>query len=227
MIRKILAIPVLAAAALAVSAVSASAAPHSFPVAVRAVTQITDRPDGGNGGTWADDSMTRSITIIRTGGVPGAWTFTARLADRGSFTTIKGALTPNQGGSYAGDVIKSQVTGRLKGWADFSFTASSLPNSGWNAGVPLAENDHGANPADSTSTWYELAFPAGTTFGGAGIGDWSWKYDATVRTTTSQKVCLSRGFCWSIPVISVDRQQWVDAWDNGDGNLPADGNILG
>ena len=204
-----------AAAALAASAGTASAAPHPLLAgSTRAVTTITDRPDSGNGGTWADDSFTRTITITRTGGGPGAYTYTASLTDsRGLFTTIKGALTPNQGGSYAGDVIRSQVGGTMNGSADFTFTASALPSSRANAGVPAAENDHGATPADSTSTWYELAFPAGTTFGGPGIGHWSWSYSAVVVT-------FSR-------FLGVSEQNWTDAWNNGDGNLQADGNIQG
>ena len=211
-----------AGAALLAAAGTASATPQP---SVHAVTHVTDRPDGGNGGTWADDSMTRAVTITLTGGSPGAYTFTATLKDKGSFTAIKGAKTPNQGGSYAGDTIKSAVTGRMAGYADFSFTASALPSTAPNAGVPAAENDHGATPADSTSTWYELAFPAGTHFGGAGIGAWSWTYKATVVTVTSQLVCLAPHFCWPVPVVHVSHQQWVDAWNNGDGNLPADGNI--
>src|SRR6267378_8093737 len=88
-----------AAAALTASAGSAYAAAASSQPTVHAVTIVKDRPDGGNGGTWADDSMTRAITIKLTGGSAGAYTFTATLKDAGSFTTIKGALTPNQGGS--------------------------------------------------------------------------------------------------------------------------------
>jgi hypothetical protein len=214
-----------AGAALLASAGAASAAPHQ--PTVHASTTVKDRPDGGNGGTWAGDSMTRGITITLTGGTPGAYTYTAELTDKGAFTTIKGALTPNQGGSYAGDTIKSKVTGRLRGYAEFSFTASSLPSAGPNAGVPASENDHGNPPVNSTSAWYKLAFPSGTTFGGAGIGNWSWTYKATVTTTTSRQVCLFRGFCFPLPVVQVSHQQWIDAWNNGDGNLVPDGNVTG
>lgn len=222
--KRTLTTALLAAAALAVTAGAASAAP---PPPVHATTTIKNRPDGGNGGTWAYDNTTRTITITQTGGTPGAYTFTAELTDKGTFTTVKGAETPNQGGSYAGDTIKSKVTGRLRGYADFSFTASTLPSSGANAGVPARENDHGTAAANSTSTWYELAFPAGTTFGGAGIGDWSWTYKATVKTVTSRQVCLTRGWCWSIPAVHVSHQQWIDSSSNGDGNEPGDGNITG
>jgi hypothetical protein len=45
--------------------------------------------------------------------------------------------------------------------------------------------------------------------------------------TTSEKVCLAPGFCWTIPVVHAVRQQWIDAADNGDGNLVPDGQITG
>ena len=218
-----------AAAAVTASAGTASATPHQ--PSVHASTQVTDRPDGGNGGVWADDTFRRDITITLTGGGPGAYTYTATLKDRGSFTTIKGTPTPNQGAPYAGDLIKSKVKGTLRGTADFSFTASSLPNSGPNADVATKEKDHGNAPTpgspQTTSLWYEQAFPAGTTFSGPGIGDWAWTYKATVVTVRHHRVCLTRGWCWRVPVRHVDHQKWVDSSSNGDGNLPADGNIRG
>ena len=198
-------------AVLLASAGAAAAAPHPAPLphTVTAVTMLTDRPDSGNGSPdpyWADDTFLRTLTITRTGGTPGDWTFTATLADTGSFTTVKGAQTPNQAPPWTGDTIRAAVTGSMTGYADFSFTASNLPSTALNAGVARAENDHGAVPADSTSTWYELAFPAGTVFGGAGIGDWSWTYNV---------------FAW--PTFQV----WTDAWDNGYGDLTRDSNITG
>lgn len=222
-----------AAAALLIPAAAASAAPPPAPP-VHALTIVLDRPDGGNGSPnpyWADDSFGRSLTITLTGGSPGAWTFTAALADLGTFSTIKGAQAPNQGPGYTGDVIKAKVTGAMAGYADFSFTASTLPSA---ALVPAFENDHGAVPSDSTSTWYELAFPAHTVFGGAGIGDWSWRYDATVKTVTYVAVWV-----WErvhhhwvrvrvlVPVVHTVHQQWIDAADNGAGDLAGDGQITG
>lgn len=217
----------LAAATLLASAGAASAAPAAHQPAWHASTKVTDRPDGGNGGDWADDSMTRTLVITRTGGSPGAYTYTAKLTDTGSFTTIKGALTPNQGAPYTGDVIKSKVTGTMTGTADFSFTASNLPSSGANAGVATKENDHGLTPTDSTSTWYELAFPHGTTFGGAGIGHWSWTYKVSVTGPVTLKVCVTAHLCWSTTVNRTVNEQWTDADSNGDGNLAASGNIAG
>lgn len=214
MLRARIAIPVavVAVTGLLATAGIASASPAPHHVTVRALTFITDRPDSGNAGDWADDSMTRAITITQTGGSPGAYTFTAKLTDDGSFKAIKGAETPNQAAPYAGNVIKSAVTGSMNGHAGFTFTASRLPRTTFNAGVPVTENDHGLDPSDSTSTWYELAFPAGTVFGGAGIGHWGWTYDALV---------VVRAF----PFIGL--QQWTDAWNNNYGDSVGDGQITG
>ena len=183
---------------------------------MNATTIIKDRPDGGNGSPdpyWADDYFTRHLTISLTGGTPGAYTYTAAIDDTaGTFVAIKEKQTPNQGAPYTGDVIQSAVTGTMNGYADYSFTASSLPSTAPGYGVPAFENDGGNPPVNSTSAWYELAFPHGTVFGGAGIGAWSWTYGANVALRV-------------FPFVS--HQQWVDAWDNGYGDLPGDGNITG
>jgi hypothetical protein len=195
---------VLAAAVpvtLLASAGAASASPA--PQQVRAATFITDRPDGGNAGYWADDTMNRTLVITRTGGTTGDWTFKATLTDDGAFTTIKGAQVPNQAAPWTGETIRSAVTGLMTGYANFTFTASKLPSSSL---VPRFENDHGNVPADDTSTWYMLAFPAGTTFGGAGIGNWGWTYLTFTRTGL---------------------QFWADTAANGYGDLAGDGQITG
>jgi hypothetical protein len=201
-------IALAASAALAAGAGAASAAtpPHTLPQppATRAVTYITDRPDGGNAGYWADDTMTRTLVITETGGSAGDYKFTATLEDQGSFRTIPGALAPDQGGSYAGETERAAVTGEIIGSADFTFTASTLPSSSL---VPGYENDHGLTPADDTSAWYELAFPAGTVFGGSGIGTWGWYY---VVLTPHDGL-----------------QIWSDTSSNADGDAAGDGQITG
>ena len=205
--RTAAAILTIASAALLAGAGAASASVHSVPQPqVRAVTFVTDRPDGGNGSPdpyWADDTMTRTLVITRTGGTPGDYTYTATLTDEGEFVTIKGAQAPNQAPSYAGEVIRSRSAGIIQGYADFAFTASTLPSSSL---VPKAENDHGTVPADSTSTWYELAFPAGTVFGGPGIGNWGWTYFA---------------------ITPHGLQFWTDDWNNNYGDSAGDGQITG
>lgn len=232
----------VAATALAMGATAASA--HTLtlpPVTYHATTYLADRPDSGNGTPeyWADDYMNRSLAITLAGnnGLTGAaevWDYTATVTDKGYFTAIKGVQTPNQAAPYTGDVIKSDASGPMQGYADFSFTATSLPDSTPNLGVVTYENDHGVPATDSTSTWYELAFPGGTTFGGAGIGDWSWSYHATVKTTT-----LKPYWSWTykhhhwvrvlrwLPVTHYSNQHWVDAYNNNYGDAAGDGNISG
>ena len=119
MLRTMTLIALAASAVLVAGAGAASASVHSVPQPqVRAVTFVTDRPDGGNGSPdpyWADDTMTRTLVITRTGGTPGDYTYTATLADEGEFITIEGAQAPNQAPSYAGEVIQVQIRGHHPG----------------------------------------------------------------------------------------------------------------
>jgi hypothetical protein len=65
----------------------------------------------------------------------------------------------------------------MTGTANYSFTANSLPTRGRNLGVPgsLSTSPTG----DQTTTlWYEQAFPTGTDFAGPGLGTWGWTYTA-------------------------------------------------
>lgn len=180
-------------------------------VSITASTDVSNRPDGGHGaGTyWADDSFVRTLTITTdstVGDCPGiAATYTcykASIADSGSFKTIpnRGAPNPNypQVGTDA-TIAFPAVTGSLSGTADFVFSADQAPSA---ANVPASEDDQGKLPADSTSTWYELAFPSGTHFHGPGIGDYSWTY-------------------------KTGCESWTDSSTNGDGDQNGDGNITG
>ena len=149
-----LAVLAITGAGLAVSAVPASATTTT----VTASTSITGRPDSGGGGTWATDSMTRTLTITSLGG--GA--YTAAIADSsGRFATIPGAYVPDQAAS-PGVKFAEWLTGTFSGHASYSFTASETPSASL---VPATAT--GSRPTD-TSDWYKLAFPAGTVFGGTG-----------------------------------------------------------
>lgn len=228
---------VAAALAMAAPAFAQTTKPHVPAVTWHATTYLADRPDSGDSNYWADDYITRDLTITETGsttvGAVTTYDYTATVTDRGYFTAIKGVDTPNQGAPYTGDLIKSAVSGPMQGYADFSFTATSLPNTAPNLGVVTYENDHGNAPTDSTSTWYELAFPASTT-AGTGIGDWSWSYHATVKTVTLRPYWewTYKHHHWVkvlrwLPVTHYSNQYWVDAWNNGGGDVPSAGNILG
>ena len=184
-----------ASAATVTPAVTAAAVAHQ--TSWTAISHLADRTEDGGNGTWAKDDIYRVMTINLTGQSGGVYSYTATVYDAGSFTAIPGAHTPNQGGSYADTVITGHDKGWVGGTARYSFTATSLPTAGPNAGVPA----HVSGDQGSTSTWYELAFPTGTTFAGTGIGTWGWTYR------------------------DGHGQQWTDTSANGDGQLPGDGNI--
>jgi hypothetical protein len=129
---------------------------------------LSERPDSGGGGTWASD------TIIRSGAVTwlGGDNFDAAISDYGRFTTIPGALTPNQA-LDPGEKLGTALTGDLSGHWGFLFTASG----------PAIETPPArvTGDTDPTGTWYELFFPGGTVFGGqggitSGPAEWSWSY---------------------------------------------------
>jgi hypothetical protein len=184
-----------ASAATATPAVTTAAITHQTNWT--AISHLADRTEGGGNGTWAKDDFYRVMTIKLTGQSGGVYSYTATVHDAGSFTAIPGSYTPNQGSPYTDQTIAGPDNGWLTGTAQYSFTATSLPTAGPNAGVPAyVSGDQG-----STSTWYELAFPSGTTFGGTGIGTWGWTY----RDTHGQR--------------------WADTSANGDGQWLGDGNI--
>jgi hypothetical protein len=66
-----------------------------------------------------------------------------------------------------------------------------------------------AVPPFTSTTWPELFFPAGTSFGAFTGGAYEWDYTA-------------------IPMrFPFTTERWVDSSANGDGNQPGDGNIAG
>jgi hypothetical protein len=199
-----------AVAAVGIMAVGASASTvahyrHYWPVT--ATTRIVNRDDSGNNGNWAKDRFTRTVTVrggysvassncgVTTG---SCYAYTATLGDEGSFRTISSAFTPNQ--VVPGLHLKSVVNGSFKRSAQFAtFYATANPNAHL---VPRFLS----GDADSTSTWPELFFPAGTKFAGVTIAPWSRSYHAST---------------------SCGYQHWTDASFNGRGNLAGDGNIVG
>lgn len=210
-----------AGAAIVAFPVAASAAPH--PHAVRASTLLTNRGDSGGNGDWALDRMDRTLTITQT----GPHTFTAAVRDTGSFTTIRGAFTPNQGGTDAGKHIRGRVSGQVNGAASYSFTATTEPSARL---VPSRENGDPATTAESTSDWFEQAFPAGTVFGGAGIGNWNWAYAGKVTVTKYRSVTVYRHghkVHVIVPYRATRTQRWDDGISNNGGQTTAAGNITG
>lgn len=148
---------------------------------VSAETAMTNRPDSGGNGNWANDDFTRTVTIdaqtsASLSNCPGSTSGEcflvagAKLKDTaGTFTTISGAFTPNQG-LHPGQHIASVVSGKMSGNGEFpAFYATELPDAHEVPGT----NDGAANPS---STWPELAFPAGTQFYGLTEPTFSYTY---------------------------------------------------
>jgi LPXTG-motif cell wall-anchored protein len=227
MMRKLRMIGAVGALILAASTVALTAGPAQAvepkPEHKTVTTKVTDRPDGGNHGVWATDSITRKVVL--TGG-PGyvlpdaaakvaqarsaqpdvtictlvekfglSWNYTAKVTDKGTFVTVDGK-SPN-----AGKDLKAGTKGTVEG----SFTATFTAPAHWCTFDPKALQGKTVkgDQAPKTSEWVKSLFTAG--FDGNSINDdWSWTY-----TTCAEK--------------------WWDAADpaSNDGETDAAGDITG
>jgi hypothetical protein len=168
------------AGAMALPAASAAPRPLNHP-AVSALTVMVNRPDSGGNGNWANDDFlreaevgTQTVVAASNCGVSATTCYRisgARLTDAfGTFKTISGAFTPNQGAPFTGDHITGIVSGPMSGTGEFgTFFATALPTT---TGVPAV--NIGAN--HPSNTWPELFFPAGTTFTGLSESTFSYTY---------------------------------------------------
>ncbi|MDX6295084.1 MAG: hypothetical protein QOH50_4159 [Kribbellaceae bacterium] len=157
-------------------------------VSVTALTSLTNRPDSGNNGDWAKDTLTRTVAITKQSAVPASncgptattcWFYTGSLIDSGTFTTIDSAKSP---GSKPAAAINGSVQGSVSGGTKLEFYASSeTPNPSLVQGTV----DGGAYP---TSTWAKQFFPANVTVTDAKLLDWSWTYTATAPKTCEKWV---------------------------------------
>jgi hypothetical protein len=209
-----------------------------------AVTAIASRDDsGGAGNTWAKDRISRDLKVYYLGKstepahAAAPYMYYATITDTGTFSDLPGQLTPNQGAPLTGTVLQDrQVSGPMSGSASWSlFYASKMvaAHKGDAYLVPGFLGKQVSNlPAYATSTWPELAFPAGTVFAGPdgqaadamNLVGWGWNYQAVpfsryaVKTVNGKHVMVK---------VTGFRQHWSDTALNGDGQLPGDGNILG
>jgi hypothetical protein len=201
-----------ATASTAVPTAAQQSAAHNWT----AVSVLHNRADvGASNNPWAYDNFTRTLTIRPTGssgtGASTIYYYSASYKDNGTFKTVNGALTPNQSGPYAGQTENGSVTGTMTGFEQYSFTATSLPNMKL---VPASP----APGTGSTDAWYKLAFPAGTTFGGSGLGNWGWHYNGPVVVTLDST---------GKHVIAIHHERWNETYSNNGGQLAQDGNING
>jgi hypothetical protein len=203
----------VAGAALALGLSAAASASQQRP-GTTAVTQVSQRLDSGGNGNWATDTFTRTLKVTgggvvsssHCGGNSPCQAWSAQLLDganggsQGSFTTIRGAFTPNQGAPFTGDHIRHQTFGSFSGTGGFSvfYTASLASPSALR--VPTAVSGN----AIGSPVWPTLEWPTGTVFYSLNEDSFAYQY----RTT-------------------VSHQTWTDSGTNGDGQLPFDGNITG
>lgn len=158
-------------------------------VSVSASTQVTDRSDSGNAGTWAKDAFTRTVTITRDHAAPASscgassgtcWFYVGTIADAGTFKTVASAKSPQAGADIAGI-----VAGSLSGGSHVEFYASS--NSPSSIGVPSSAAGNGV----ATSDWVAQFFPSSAAVAGVSLTDWSWTYGGA--NTCEQWVNASSG----------------------------------
>lgn len=201
----------LAGGGAAIAATTASAAVTT----ASATTTITGRDDSGNNGNWAKDAMTRTVSATLVGlhagpecdglnvsGPNTCYQFTGSVEDtNGTFATDVGAFTPNQSTPGTHIAGEGALDGTFFGGSASGFTFYASSNALSTARVPGSVTGDG--PV-GTSEWISLLFPADTGFAGDLLPGWSWSYTEPV-------------FCG----------HWVDAFNNGDGNLAGDGNITG
>jgi len=251
-IRKALLGGLVASAAVALTATAAGASttlPKVPATLTSTTTTINNLPDNGGGGTWATDTITRTLKITRAGDL-----YTAVISDTGKFTTIPNALTPNQSDpSDSGKIIQSVVQGTVTGTATYSFTATRWPV----GAMPRAVVALPGSTAESTiSGWFAKAFPAGTSFGPVTSYAWSRTYTANVpksgkaghgytlgcsplsggsrdcgygcRTDKRKHHrCPASSYVQPLNTPAFATQTWTDSSSNSEGQLPADGDITG
>ena len=230
-VRLLSAITTFAAlAVLGAAAFTATASAAVTGYTVHAVTAVSDRPDSGNAGYWADDTFSRTATLTFKGEVAlsfcggstptgHCYAFTGRVADKGSFTTIAGQDSPGAGSGGA-VAIGDAATGPMAGYYGYAFYSS------WKtahaSSVPVSENDGGVVPTGrkTTGAWLEQFFGGGAQFYVAGSPS------SELGTVGRWGYTLAFGADSACPHLA---SQWVDSsWPLSQpwGTSPAQGNIL-
>lgn len=230
--RHLLAAAVAAGALLPLTvAAPASAAllPHvpPPPPCRTATTHLVARPDSGNHGTWALDTITRTVRICQTSlvvqagvqappvdvtaavQVPVLAHYHATVQDVGSFVTVAGH-SPNRGLALC-----TGCRGRLEG----GFTADFTAQAGFAlyGAVFAGGTFHGTAPA-ATADWLVKLWGGADIHVDANLVGWSWTY----WTCSPHKPAGTAAVH-----AAAGGRLWVDAEATADGTSSAAGDITG
>lgn len=138
-------------------------------------THLVNRPDSGNHGDWATDSITRKVVICEGSAAEGVSHYHATVTDSGTFVTIAGHSP------QAGVAIAAGTHGTVSGGFTADFTAASgFKNYQGNLnGITYT----GSAPV-STSVWVQKVWGGEDAHGSFINDDWSWKYTTCSETWT-------------------------------------------
>ena len=172
----------LATAGLLGVAAPVHAAPASAvdcPGMITATAHIKNRPDSGHWGNWALLEYDRTVKLC-----PGAAnTYTATVADLGTFASIAGAKSPNS--ATPGSLMTGVMSGTFAGGFTATFTApgayegATKVNGKTFNGDPTAPGADPAVTGPTTGGWIAYLFNGGITAGSGLDGtSWSWTYTA-------------------------------------------------
>lgn len=140
--------------------------------------QVANRPDSGSFGTWARDTFKRTVTIRDIGGDQ----FSVKLADAGTFTTIKAAPSPK-----AGTPMTRALTGTFTGSGTYTVDCADpcrVKTADERAFLPGFFDDADGVQV-TTANWAKQFFKGPVT--DTGIVGWSWTYSTADETHTQSE----------------------------------------
>jgi len=161
----------LAAVTLAPAAHAASGDAATF------TQQLLNRPDsGGDGNTWAFDTMFRTTKVVDQGTVAGGEQFTVTVTDSGTFQAVQGQLTPSAADLAA--KISHPVKGSVEGSITYVIVA---PAGSLRPSQALASEDD--NFGTALKTTQQLAESVFTSTVSTTGGAWGWTYKTAAGET--------------------------------------------
>lgn len=211
MIRRVLFLLGLSALLLAVLPASAQAAvlvtPVDPPICKTSLAHLVNRPENGNHGQWANDTFTRTVKICETGVIKVPIVPAAVLLPISVDVGVYHATLADDGTfvTVPGSSSPRQglVVGPQNGSFSGGFTADFKAAPNFADYVDFANGQTFVGSAGPSTPLWVRSYFTGSNFAGTSINnDWSWTY----------KTCA---------------EQWIDAFANQDGSLPAAGDIVG